>query len=97
MTLTINHKPQEISDFHCTMEITISVGDVIDIVKRHDRVEGLLGNATFNKVAAVRELRDEFCYGRAGGEAKPRCISLRDAKQMVEAVMLQLGIPAQLG
>ena len=97
MSLTINHKPQEISDFHCTMEVTIPVDDVIAIVQRHDRVEGLLGNGAFNKVAAVRELRDEFCYGRAGGEANPRCISLRDAKQMVEAVMLQLGIPAQLG
>jgi len=32
-----------------------------------------------------------------GGEANPRCISLRDAKEMVEAVMVQLGIPAQLG
>ena len=97
MALTINNKPQEISSFTCTVEITVQADDVVEIVKRHDRVEGLLGNGHFNKIAAIRELRDEFCYGRAGGEANPRCISLRDAKEMVEAVMVQLGIPAQLG
>ena len=90
MALTINNKPQEISSFTCTVEITVQVDDVVEIVKRHDRVEGLLGNGAFNKVAAVRELRDQFCYLQGA-------ISLKDAKEMVEAVMVQLGIPAQLG
>jgi len=90
MALTINNKPQEISNFVCTVEITVQADDVVEIVKRHDRVEGLLGNGTFHKIAAVKELRDQFCYLQGA-------ISLRDAKEMVEAVMVQLGIPAQVG
>ena len=80
MALTINIKPQEISSFVCTVEITIPADDVIEIVKRHD-----IGSH-FSKIAPVRELREQFWD-----------ISLRDAKEMVEAVMVQLGIPAQLG
>ena len=85
MALTINNKPQEISSFVCTIEITIPVDDVIEIVKRHD-----IGGS-FSKIAPIRELRDQFCVNGQGA------ISLRDAKEMVEAVMVQLGIPAQLG
>ena len=80
MALTINNKPQEISNFVCTVEITIPADDVIEIVKRHD-----IGSH-FSKIAPVRELRERFWD-----------ISLRDAKEMVEAVMVQLGIPAHLG
>jgi len=84
MALTINNKPQEISSFTCTVEITIPVEDVVEIVKRHD-----IGGH-FSKISPIRELRDQFCYLQGA-------ISLRDAKEMVEAVMVQLGIPAQLG
>ena len=34
MALTINNKPQEISNFVCTVEITVQVDDVVEIVKR---------------------------------------------------------------
>ena len=85
MALTINIKPQEISNFVCTVEITIPADDVIEIVKRHD-----IGSH-FSKIAPIRELRDQFCVNGQWA------ISLRDAKEMVEAVMVQLGIPAQLG
>jgi hypothetical protein len=85
MALTINIKPQEISSFTCNVEITVPVDDVIEIVKRHD-----IGGS-FSKIAPIRELRDQFCVNGQGA------ISLRDAKEMVEAVMVQLGIPAQLG
>ena len=91
MTLTINNKPKEISSFTCTVEIIVPADVVVEIVKRHD-----IGSH-FSKIAPIRELRDQFCNGRAGGEASQRSISLRDAKEMVEAVMVQLGIPAQLG
>ena len=85
MALTINNKPQEISSFTCTVEITIPVEDVVEIVKRHD-----IGGH-FSKIAPIRELRDQFCVNGQGA------ISLKDAKEMVEAVMVQLGIPAQVG
>ena len=85
MALTINNKPQEISNFVCTVEITIPVEDVVEIVKRHD-----IGGH-FSKISPIRELRDQFCMNGQGA------ISLKDAKEMVEAVMVQLGIPAQLG
>ena len=85
MALTINNKPQEISSFVCTVEITIPVEDVVEIVKRHD-----IGGH-FSKISPIRELRDQFCMNGQGA------ISPRDAKEMVEAVMVQLGIPAQLG
>ena len=84
MALTINNKPQEISSFTCTVEITVQADVVVEIVKRHD-----IGGH-FSKISPIRELRDQFCNGQGA-------ISLRDAKEMVEAVMVQLGIPAQLG
>ena len=84
MALTINNKPQEISNFVCTVEIIVPADVVVEIVKRHD-----IGGS-FSKIAPIRELRDQFCYLQGA-------ISLRDAKEMVEAVMVQLGIPAQLG
>jgi len=85
MALTINNKPQEISSFTCTVEITVQADVVVEIVKRHD-----IGGH-FSKISPIRELRDQFCMNGQGA------ISLKDAKEMVEAVMVQLGIPAQLG
>jgi len=81
MALTINIKPQEISNFVCTVEIIVPADVVVEIVKRHD-----IGGS-FSKIAPIRELRDQFCMNGQG------TISLRDAKEMVEAVMVQLGIP----
>ena len=83
MALTINIKPQEISNFVCTIEITIPVDDVIEIVRRH-QVTGV-EVAGYNKIDAIKEVRAK--YGTC----------LRDSKQIVEAVMVQLGFPRHLG
>jgi ribosomal protein L7/L12 len=83
MALTINIKPQEISNFVCTVEITIPADDVIEIVSSHE-VPGV-EVAGFNKIDAIKEVRAK--YGTC----------LRDSKQIVEAVMVQLGFPRHLG
>ena len=83
MALTINIKPQEISNFVCTIEITIPVDDVIEIVRSHE-VTGV-EVAGYNKIDAIKEVRAK--YGTC----------LRDSKQIVEAVMVQLGFPRHLG
>ena len=83
MALTINIKPQEISNFVCTIEITIPADDVIEIVRSHE-VTGV-EVAGYNKIDAIKEVRAK--YGTC----------LRDSKQIVEAVMVQLGFPRHLG
>ena len=83
MALTINIKPQEISNFVCTIEITIPVDDVIEIVRSHE-VTGV-EVAGYNKIDAIKEVRAK--YGTC----------LRDSKQIVEAFMVQLGFPRHLG
>ena len=83
MALTINIKPQEISNFVCTIEITIPVDDVIEIVRSHE-VTGV-EVAGYNKIDAIKEVRAK--YGTC----------LRDSKQIVEAGMVQLGFPRHLG
>ena len=81
--LQINYKPEEISNFTATIEISIPVDEVIEIVQRHE-VPGVQV-AGFNKLDAVREVRAKF--GTCG----------RDSKAIVEAVMAQLGFPRHMG
>ena len=81
--LQINYKPEEISNFTATIEISIPVDEVIEIVQRHE-VPGVQV-AGFNKVDAIKEVRAKYGTG------------LRDSKQIVEAVMAQLGFPRHLG
>jgi len=81
--LQINYKPEEISNFTATIEISIPVDEVIEIVQRHE-VPGV-EVAGYNKVDAIKEVRAKYGTG------------LRDSKQIVEAVMAQLGFPRHLG
>ena len=81
--LQINYKPEQISNFTCTIEISIPVDEVIEIVRRHE-VTGVQV-AGFNKVDAIKEVRAKFGT------------DLRDSKTIVEAVMIQLGFPVHLG
>ena len=81
--LQINYKPEQISNFTATIEISIPVDEVVEIVQRHE-VPGVQV-AGFNKVDAVKEVRAKFGTG------------LRDSKTIVEAVMIQLGFPVHLG
>lgn len=81
--LHINYKPQQISSFTCTIEISIPVDEVIEIVRSHE-VPGV-EVAGYNKIDAIKEVRAK--YGTC----------LRDSKEIVEAVMIQLGFPRHLG
>ena len=81
--LQINYKPEQISNFTCTIEISIPVDDVVEIVRSHE-VPGV-EVAGYNKVDAIKEVRAKF----------GTC--LRDSKAIVEAVMIQLGYPVHLG
>ena len=81
--LQINYKPEEISNFTCTIEISIPVDEVVEIVRSHE-VTGVQV-AGYNKVDAIKEVRAKFGTG------------LRDSKSIVEAVMAQLGFPRHLG
>ena len=81
--LQINYKPEEIANFTATIEISIPVGEVIEIVRSHE-VTGVQV-AGYNKIDIIKEVRAKF----------GTC--LRDSKQIVEAVMAQLGFPRHLG
>jgi len=81
--LQINYKPEQISNFTCTIEISIPVDEVIEIVRSHE-VPGV-EVAGYNKIDAIKEVRAKFGTG------------LRDSKAIVEAVMAQLGFPRHLG
>ena len=81
--LQINYKPEEIANFTATIEISIPVDEVIEIVRSHE-VTGVQV-AGYNKVDAIKEVRAKYGTG------------LRDSKAIVEAVMAQLGFPRHLG
>jgi len=68
-----------------SFSITIPVQDIRELVERNFVYTGNYGFAGFNKITAIKELR-ELCSIPTTGNANCTRIGLREAKDMVEAV-----------
>jgi len=75
---------QEVVESFC-FTITMPVQVVRELVERNFVYIGNLGFAGFNKIDAIKELRD-LCNIRTYGNTRWSIIGLREAKEMVEAV-----------